>query len=87
MKQRVEMPGCVAQGDAIWTAYAVMAHVAPDQLAGTQFLIDPDGWVRWTLDPQDASKWATPAGVQDAIHEISAHPLVSTANPMAGMKM
>jgi hypothetical protein len=87
MKQRVEMPGCIAEGDATWNAYAVMAHVAADQLVGTQFLIDPDGWVRWTLTPQDASKWATSAGLQDTMHDVSAHPLVSTANPMAGMKM
>ena len=28
MQKRVEMPGCVAEGDASWTAYAVLAHVA-----------------------------------------------------------
>jgi putative copper export protein len=87
MQKRVEMPGCVAEGDASWTAYAVLAHVAPEQLAGTQFLIDPEGWVRWILAPKDAAKWATKAQLQAVMNDISAHPLVSTANAMAGMKM
>jgi hypothetical protein len=87
MQRRVEMPGCVAEGDASWTAYAVLAHVPPDQLAGTQFLIDPDGWVRWTLAPKDAATWATKAQLEAVMKDISAHPLVSTANAMAGMKM
>jgi mono/diheme cytochrome c family protein len=87
MKRRVEMPGCVAEGETAWVAYAVLAHVSPDQLAGTQFLIDPDGWVRWTLAPKDAAQWATKAGLEAAISNIAAHKLVSTANPMAGMKM
>ena len=33
MQRRIEMPGCVAEGDASWTAYAVLAHVPPEQLA------------------------------------------------------
>jgi putative copper export protein/mono/diheme cytochrome c family protein len=87
MQHRVEMPGCVAEGDAAWTAYAVMAHVAPDELAGTQFLIDPDGWVRWTLAPRDAGKWASKAGLQASMDDATAHPLANSGNPMAGMKM
>lgn len=87
MQHRVEMPGCVAEGEAAWTAYSVMAHVSPDQLAGTQFLIDPDGWIRWTLDAHDAAQWATKEGLQAAMNDATAHPLANTGNPMAGMKM
>ena len=87
MKRRIEMPGCVAEGENSWTTYAVLAHTAPDQLAGTQFLIDPDGWVRWTLPPKDAAQWADPAKLQSVLGQISAQPLVSSANAMANMKM
>ncbi len=79
--------GCIAEGDDAWTAYATMAHVSPDQLAGTQFLVDPNGMVRWTLAPQDAAQWATPATLAAVTKEIAAHPLSSVANSMAGMKM
>lgn len=87
MRRRIEMPGCVAEGDNSWLAYAVLAHVPPDQLAGTQFLIDPDGWIRWTLAPKDAAQWSDPEKLKAAMAQISAQPLVSNANPMANMKM
>jgi len=87
MQHRVEMPGCIAEGDTAWLTYSILAHVSPDQLAGTQFLIDPDGWVRWAVPPQDAAKWATQAGLQQAARDATAHPLTSSANSMAGMKM
>jgi putative copper export protein len=75
--KRVETPGCVAEGDVIWDAYAVMAHVAPDQLAGTQFLIDPSGWVRWSVGPQDAAAWSNPAELRKTIAVIASHPLAA----------
>jgi putative copper export protein/mono/diheme cytochrome c family protein len=87
MKRRVEMPGCVAEGENSWLTYAVLAHIPPDQLAGTQFLIDPDGWVRWTLAAKDAAQWADPQTLKSTMAQISAKPLVSDANAMANMKM
>ena len=77
--QRQEIPGCVAEGDTAWAAYAVLAHVAPDKLAGTQFLIDPAGWVRWVLPPDKAAAWASPEGLQAVIRDVAAHPLAASS--------
>lgn len=74
-KRRVEIPGCIAEGDATWAAYAVLAHVSPDRLAGTQFLIDRSGLVRWSLAPSEAGIWATATGLQGAVDEIGRHEL------------
>lgn len=38
--------GCHAESAAAWQAYALVAGVAPEALAGTEFLIDRDGWLR-----------------------------------------
>lgn len=74
-----ELAGCVAEGDAIWSAYALLAHVAPEQLAGTQFLVDPDGWLRWVFAPEQAAALAMPGALQRALDEIAAHPLAAGA--------
>jgi hypothetical protein len=77
-RHRQEIPGCVAEDDTAWTAYQVLAHAAaPDSLAGTQFLIDPAGWVRWVLPPEKAAEWATTDGLQAAIRDIDSHPLAA----------
>jgi hypothetical protein len=78
-RRRVEMPGCVAEGDAPWEAYSVLAHLPPDKLAGTQFLIDPAGWVRWSLTPADAGIWSDSAKLQAMIQDVAAHPLAASA--------
>jgi putative copper export protein/mono/diheme cytochrome c family protein len=42
---------CVATAPEIRTAYAVVAGVAPDALAGMSFLVDANGWLRERLLP------------------------------------
>ena len=46
---------CVNSDPATLAAYALVAGVAPDALAGTQFLVDPQGWLRAIWRPGDAA--------------------------------
>jgi mono/diheme cytochrome c family protein len=45
---------CVADTPAAWPAYAILAGVPSDRLAGTVFLIDPSGWLRTIWSPGEA---------------------------------
>ncbi|HVI89620.1 MAG TPA: CopD family protein [Dongiaceae bacterium] len=64
------------QSDA-WNAYAVMAGISPDQLAGTQFLVDDNGWLRAVLYPS-ANDWADAARVAKALQDAVSHPLAAS---------
>ncbi|HEY0200536.1 MAG TPA: cytochrome c [Burkholderiaceae bacterium] len=46
--------GCVAASPDAWTALALVAGVAPGELAGTQLLADRDGWLRARGQPGKA---------------------------------
>ena len=55
---------CGAEDPAVWNAYAILAGLSPDQLAGTRFLIDPDGWLRAIQRPGDATvSWTDPSAL------------------------
>jgi|GEM_PF-1012108 len=45
--------GCQALSAAGWSAYALVAGVAPSALAGTEFLLDRGGWLRARRRPSD----------------------------------
>lgn len=48
---------CVATDPHAWTAYALVAGVAPSALPGVQFLVDRDGWLRARSKP-GARDWS-----------------------------
>ena len=69
-------PGsCVAATPAAWQAYAVLADLPPDQLAGAEFLVDPNGWLRAIHRPNAAGGWHTAASLIAAIRGIDAKPI------------
>jgi mono/diheme cytochrome c family protein len=74
-----ETAGCVASGAEAWTAYAAVAGVAPEALAGTQFLVDRVGLLRLVLPPDKAAAWNTEAGLAAAMRDVAAHPLAAGA--------
>jgi hypothetical protein len=79
----LQVPGetsdCVASGSDVWTAYATVAGVAPEALAGTQFLIDPAGWLRLSLKPERSTAWADDAALIAVTNYLAAHPLAAAA--------
>lgn len=62
----------ILPGSDAWTAYAIVAGTSPDRLAGTEFLVDSNGWLRNVFKPED-----TPDGAAflAAAHEAEAHPV------------
>jgi hypothetical protein len=71
-------PGsCVAATPAAWQAYAVLAGLLPDHLAGAEFLIDPNGWLRAVHRPNAAGGWHTGDSLIAAIRGIDAKPIQS----------
>jgi mono/diheme cytochrome c family protein len=67
--------GCVAADPTAWTAYAVLADLRPDQLAGAEFLVDPNGWLRAVRRPGAAGGWRTKDDLIAAVHGIRASPI------------
>ena len=67
--------GCVAADPAAWSAYAVLADLAPSELAGAEFLVDPNGWLRALHRPDQAAGWQTRDDLIAAVHAICASPI------------
>jgi mono/diheme cytochrome c family protein/uncharacterized membrane protein len=62
-----------------WTAYAIAGGIAPVQLEGVEFLVDPDGWLRAVMRPETGLAWPRPDNVVDWIKDAQAHPISSGA--------
>ena len=74
---------CVATDPAAATAYAILAGRPPGMLAGSQFLVDPQGWLRAVWRPGDPAGWTRPEALQAEIVEICTHPVVRTGGENA----
>lgn len=70
---------CVATNAAAWPAFAVLADVAPDKLAGSEFLIDRNGWLRAVRVAGRPSGWPTRNDLIAAVRGICANPLQPTS--------
>jgi hypothetical protein len=82
-----EMPPPLADGDDPittiplapdsddWSAYAIVAGTAPDVLAGTEFLVDSNGWLRMIFEPASPNIWLDPSVFIAAAREAEAHPI------------
>lgn len=73
---------CAGSDPAILAAYALVAGLPPGAAAGTQFLVDPNGWLRALWRPGDPPGWTDPAALQPEIAGICRAPL---AVPSADM--
>jgi putative copper export protein/mono/diheme cytochrome c family protein len=72
---RPEPGTCVAAGPAAWNAYAVLAGLPLDEVAGTEFLVDPNGWLRVVQRPGATGGWHTRNDLLAAIRDIRDHPI------------
>jgi hypothetical protein len=69
----------VAADPSAWSAYATMSGADASGLAGTQFLVDPQGWLRARWRPGDPAGWIDAQGLQAEIEQILAHPIATSA--------
>lgn len=70
---------CVATDPASWSAYAIISGADSNGLTETQFLVDPQGWLRARWRPGDPASWAYPQFLEAEIDRILAHPLAGSA--------
>lgn len=73
--------GCVAADPNAAAAYAVLAGVSVEPLTATEFLIDPNGFIRSVHDARTQG-WLTPNQLTSAVHGICS----STINPANGVE-
>jgi putative copper export protein/mono/diheme cytochrome c family protein len=73
---KAEGPACIASEPQMWTALSIILGVSPDALAGTEILVDANGWLRATWHPGDPENWADPHVLAAKLQDIAAHPLV-----------
>lgn len=50
---------CVTADETAWDAYALAAGLQPDELAGAQFMVDRQGWLRARRLPGAAPAWTS----------------------------
>jgi putative copper export protein len=71
---RPDEAACMAQQEAR-EAFAILLGTTPDALAGSQFLIDPNGWLRARWRPGEPGGWATPELLLARAQALAEHPL------------
>jgi mono/diheme cytochrome c family protein len=67
-------PGCVAQQQAR-EAFAVLLGTTSDALGGSQFLVDPNGWLRARWRRGEAGGWTTAKRLATRVQALAEHPL------------
>jgi mono/diheme cytochrome c family protein len=70
---------CVAEDPAAWSAYAIIAGVYEDSLAGTQFLADPQGWLRAIWKSGEPIVWLDPGALAARIDGVRGDPVSAEA--------
>jgi mono/diheme cytochrome c family protein len=68
---------CVAADPSVWIAYAVVSGEDAESLDGTQFLVDPAGWLRARWRPGDPRGWADPRVLQAEVETILSKPIAA----------
>jgi hypothetical protein len=73
---------CVDDGRSTWNAYAIGSGVAPNESAGSQFLVDPQGYLRARWRPGDLPDWTESDVFLAKIEEIRSHPAATNVRPV-----
>lgn len=67
------------------SAYAITSGVSPDEMAGCEFLLDPDGWLRNVFHQAQPGARPDTSLNQVARQKAAQNPIAGTGNSMAGM--
>lgn len=72
------VPGeCAAATPAAWPAFAILAGMDPDALSGSEFLVDPNLWLRQLWRPAHPGDQRAPDQLIAAIRQIVTHPITA----------
>jgi putative copper export protein/mono/diheme cytochrome c family protein len=78
---------CVARDESVAAAYAIVSGMTQEAVAGTQFLIDGNGWLRAMQRPGNAAGWNDAASLAAEIRRLRAQPVSSPAGKDDMMNM
>jgi putative copper export protein len=70
--------GCIA-GQEVREAFAILLGATSDALAGSQILIDTNGWLRSVWRPGQPGGWESPARLAARVTALAEHPLPADA--------
>jgi putative copper export protein/mono/diheme cytochrome c family protein len=76
----------IASPSDAWSAYAIASGVPPDEMAGCEFLIDPDGWLRAAFRSAKPGEWLDPAVFLAAQHKTAENPIAQGEDSMMSMQ-
>jgi putative copper export protein/mono/diheme cytochrome c family protein len=77
----------IASGSDAWSAYAIASGISPDEMAGSEFLVDPEGWLRDVFRPLQPGIWPDETAFAAARKKAAENPIADTGGSMAGMPM
>ncbi len=66
---------CLARDPSLAKAYATVTGMKPDDLAGAQFLIDTNGWLRAVQKPGETIAWNDPGTLTEQVVQLCTHPI------------
>jgi hypothetical protein len=75
---------CTTSDPRPWAAYAIVSGADPNRLAGTQFLVDGQGWLRAHWRPGDPTDWTDSKALLAEVARIRAEPIA--AQPERGQR-
>jgi putative copper export protein/mono/diheme cytochrome c family protein len=70
---------CISATPSAWAAWSVIAGTSPEQFAGYEAIVDPQGWMRAWFPPG-----ADPARVLAAVNDARGHPIAGAARTQPG---
>ena len=69
--------GCASASADAWAAYAAIAGVSADALAGAEFIVDPQGWLRAAHTGDSGPRWNDPAVLNVELRTLREQPITS----------
>ncbi len=78
---------CITRDETVPLAAAILSGVKPAEMAGMQFLVDPDGWLRAEQPPGGAPSWNDPDTLAAEIVMLRKHKIAATDGASEMMKM
>jgi putative copper export protein/mono/diheme cytochrome c family protein len=78
---------CVTRDETVAAAYGIVSGIAPEALAGTQFLVDPDGFLRAVQRPGGGAGWDEPKALAAEIMRLKMQPEAAAAAEKMKMPM
>jgi putative copper export protein/mono/diheme cytochrome c family protein len=76
----------IASPSDAWSAYAIASGVPLEEMAGCEFLIDPDGWLRNVFRPAQPGDWLDSAVFLAAQQKAAENPIALGEDSMMTMQ-